>query len=91
MNRQAINQLKDAIRHPYAWPGGYPIYPVIDDGELLCCDCAKKEFRQIVHSTKHQLKDGWQAAGATILWEGTEYCAHCSTQLESAYGEEESE
>lgn len=91
MNRKAINALKNAIRQPYAWPGGYPVYIMLTDGELLCRDCARKEFKQIVHSTKHSIRDGWQAAGATILWEGTEFCAHCAKQLESAYGEGETE
>lgn len=86
-----LQEVKDAIRHPYTWPGGYPVYVVMFDGALLCNECAKKEYKQIAHSTKHQIRDGWDAMGATILWEGTEYCAHCSKQLESAYGEEESE
>ena len=89
MNRQAINQLKEAIRHPFA--GGYPVYPVMDDGELLCTGCARKEFRNILDSTRKEMRDGWQCIGAEVLWEGTEYCAHCSKQLEPAYGEEESE
>ena len=91
MNRQAINQLKDAIRHPYAWPGGYPVYPIMDDGALLCIECARKEFKTILDSTRKETRDGWQCTGSTILWEGVEYCAHCSKQLEPAYGEEESE
>lgn len=91
MNRQAINQLKEAMRNPYAWPGGYPVYPVMDDGALLCTECARKNFRNILESTRNERHDGWHCIGAEVLWEGTEYCAHCSKQLESAYGEEESE
>ena len=86
-----IRDVKEAIRYPFAWPGGYPVYVMLSDGELLCKDCARKEFRQIVHSTKHNIKDGWKAAGAAVLWEGIEFCGQCSKQLESAYGEGETE
>lgn len=55
------------------------------DGELLCPKCAKENFRLIAQATKDNLRDGWQAAGADILWEGEEYCAHCDKELESAY------
>ena len=31
-----LDQVKDAIRNPFAWPGGYPVYTVMSDGALLC-------------------------------------------------------
>jgi hypothetical protein len=86
MDRKAIEQVKRAIREPYAWPGGYPVYTLLADGELLCRECARSEFKQIVYATRHNLRDGWKAAGADILWEGTEECAHCNKELPSAYG-----
>lgn len=88
--RRILEDVKRAIRQPYAWPGGYPVYTVLSDGELLCAKCARSEFRQIVRATKAQLRDGWQAAGAEILWEGSENCAHCNEVLPSAYGEVQS-
>jgi hypothetical protein len=86
-NRKAINDLKDAIRHPHAWPGGYPVYAVLSDGEMVCHECAKKEYKNILDSTRNGSRDGWQCIGADILWEGVAYCGHCSKELESAYGE----
>jgi len=91
MKNQILEKVKDAIRNPYAWPGGYPVYVVLADGELLCRDCARREYRNIADSTLHKHRDGWKAAGADILYEGTEYCGHCSCELESAYGEPETE
>ena len=87
MKNQTLEKVKDAIRNPYAWPGGYPVYTVMSDGELMCPDCARAEYRLIAQATKDQLRDGWQAEGSAILYEGPEYCCHCNKELESAYGE----
>ncbi len=74
--------LKDAIRQKYVWPGGYAILLLTSDGALLCCDCARKEYRSISHSTRHNLKDGWNVYGiqtsAEINDPETEFCDHCS-------------
>ncbi len=84
---EAIQQVKRAIREPYAWPGGYPVYTVMSDGELLCANCARANFRSIVASTKNHEHDGWQAVGAEVYWEGeSQSCGHCGNMLESAYG-----
>ena len=89
MQKQILEQVKRAIRQPYAWPGGYPVYTILTDGTLLCRTCARENFKLIAHSTKTQSRDGWQAAGADVLWEGEEFCGHCNIKLESAYGESE--
>jgi len=87
MKNQTLEKVKDAIRTPYAWPGGYPVYTVMSDGELMCPDCARENYKLIVQATKDQLRDGWQAEGSMILYEGLAYCCHCDKELESAYGE----
>ena len=30
-------------RQPYAWPGGYPLHGVTDDGGVICRICAVDE------------------------------------------------
>jgi hypothetical protein len=88
MKNAIIEQVKRAIREPYAWPGGYPVYTVMADGELLCPDCARHNFRQIAWATKNGGRGGWQAAGAEVYWEGSDQeCACCGTALQSAYGD----
>jgi hypothetical protein len=89
MRTKEIEQVKRAIRQPYACPGGYPVYVVMADGELLCADCAKAEFRQIIRDTRW--KSGcWAATGAEILWEAPEdvmpNCCHCHKPLNPTYG-----
>lgn len=88
MKNKAIEAVKRAIREPFAWPGGYPVYVVLSDGSLLCRECARAEFHQIVRETKTANRDGgWRAIGAEILYEGAEHCGHCGEPLQSAYGE----
>ena len=42
----------------YAWPGGYPIYYVLADGETLCPACANRENGSIaVTSPPHGIVD----------------------------------
>jgi len=83
-----LRKVKEAIRNGYAWPGGYPLYIVMEDGEALSIEAAKAEFKLVAHATLFAQRDGWQAAGVDINYEDTElYCAHTNKQIESAYGE----
>jgi hypothetical protein len=75
--------LQEAKENPCAWPGGYPIYAILDDGEMLCHDCL---LSQPVHEGGEA--DGWRFEGAEVYWEGPNVqCAHCNAELESAYGD----
>jgi len=83
-----LRKVKEAIRQPYAWPGGYPLYIVMADGEALSIEAAKAEFKLVAYATLFAQRDGWQAAGVEVNWEDTElYCAHTNDKIESAYGE----
>lgn len=82
-------ELRNAIRHPYAWPGGYPLALLMNDGEAVCMKCARSEYRYIAHSNRHNILDGWMPEAVFINWEDQElYCAHCNNQIESAYGQD---
>ena len=84
-----LGQVKSAIRSgKYTDLGGYPLALVMADGECLCIECASAEWRNICHSTLHGIRDGWNAAGASVNYENPDlYCAHCSARIESAYAE----
>lgn len=89
--KMKLNEVKKAIRNPYAWPGGYPVYTLLSDGELLCPECARQNYSEIVSDTKGGINGRWSASGSMILWEGIEYCAHCYKKLDSAYSNDENE
>ena len=81
-----IEKVKNFIRQPYAWPGGYPLFAVCSDGGCLCKTCATDNFELIAQSTIHLDRDGWQVAGIDVNWEDGELtCDNCGNRIESAY------
>jgi hypothetical protein len=79
-------QVKEFIRDPYAWPGGYPMFALTDDGGVLCKDCTRSEWPAICDSMRSGLSDGWRVVAIDINWESLTFCDHCSNQIETAYG-----
>lgn len=83
----ALSEVKNAIRNPYAWPGGYPKYFIMEDGGALSINSARENFSEIVSSHLLGIKDGWMVAGVDINWEDAELCCdHSNELIESAYG-----
>ena len=81
------NGIKNAIRSRYAWPGGYPLYIVMADGEALSIDAARENYKLIcaayIRGDKH---NSWLAEGANINYEDENlHCAHTGEKIESAY------
>lgn len=89
MEIKTLGDYRRAIRAgKFAWPGGYPLYFICDDGEALCCDCAKKKRRNILESIAHNHRSGWRVVALDINYEDdTLFCAHCNAQIESAYAD----
>ena len=86
---EVMREVRKFIRNPYSWPGGYPLVLLMHDGETICTECARSEYRQISRDTRHNLRDSWQAVGVKAHMEGPpETCAHCGKETASAYGEE---
>jgi len=77
--RKRINILKDIIRQPYAWPGGYEKIAIMDDGGLICHKCCKEEYYNILHSTKFDYIDGWNMQGVCLDIDIEDpVCDHCN-------------
>ena len=91
MKNLTMADVRDYIREPYAWPGGYPKVLYMADGEAMCAECARKNYRQISSVTRSGAwRDDWFASGVTIHWEGAPlHCSNCNCSIESAYGEVE--
>jgi hypothetical protein len=86
--RDRINSVKNIIREPYAWPGGYTKLRGMADGETLCAECVKENYRLILRSTRDNDRSGWAAYAANVHWEGSPlYCANCNKDLPSEYGD----
>jgi len=84
----AIKGLKYFIRnHGFTEMGCYPLALLMSDGEVIDWQSAKENYKQILWSTKHAMRDGWQCMGAFVHWEGEPLiCAHSGRAIESAYG-----
>ena len=81
--------IKQAIRDKYAWPGVYPLYIVMADGEALCVECGKKEYRLLAEASRDKDSSGWRPKAPDINWEDPNlYCCHCNERIESAYAED---
>ena len=84
----STRDFKEFVRHPYAWPGGYPLYAILSDGECLCKTCARTEAKHVIRAMRAGDGSGWRAIAVDINWEDPDLtCAHCNAPIESAYGE----
>ena len=71
--------------HPYAWPGGYPLFGIFSDGGACCKKCAEQERESIGTTTG---TDGWTLTALDVNWEDPMlHCDLCSQRIESAYAE----
>ena len=85
--KHIIRDIKEYIRHPYAWPGGYPKTLILSDGECLCPKCAKENFRQVLEATKARDHSGWRADCVNVIYETDSpiECCNCNQNIEVAY------
>lgn len=83
--RTTSEMRQDLVKAPHAFPGGYPKYAVLADGEALCHHCAESEAE---HLDDADPGDDWRIDSLEINYEDTDlYCCHCGEQIESAYGD----
>lgn len=98
MKEYTLADIKARLRAgAYAWPGGYPLYFITDDGAALSFAAVRAEWRQIVwaHLTERSCgltvarDTGWHIAGCEVNWEDEDlFCDHTGERIESAYGED---
>lgn len=86
-----VADLKAALRHGSTTGlGGYPLYFLTSDGDSLCFDCVRREFRQIADSIRAGARDGWNVVACEINYEESDMqCSHCGESIPCAYGAEE--
>jgi hypothetical protein len=64
----------------YAWPGGYELYAITDDGGALCYGCCATEADVIAESNPG---DGWHAVAiqSSDWLEEPTTCDHCGRSI----------
>ncbi|NBT31940.1 MAG: hypothetical protein EBT13_08595 [Rhodobacteraceae bacterium] len=74
----------------YAWPGGYPLYFLMSDGEAISFEAARQEAARIRTEIESQTDEDWIPLACEVNWEDSQlFCAHTGTRIESAYAEED--
>tara|TARA_Y100000031_G_scaffold153640_1_gene199374 strand:- start:306 stop:578 length:273 start_codon:yes stop_codon:yes gene_type:complete len=67
----------------WAFPGGYEVFYVTDDGEVLCYPCVKKDIEAVLDSVRNEINDGWRIVGfeTTASIEENTNCVHCNYSI----------
>jgi hypothetical protein len=73
----------------YAWPGGYPLYFIMGDGEAVAfsyiAENASEARAAIANSEK---RDEWFPVAVAVNWEDSDLiCGATGARIESAYCE----
>ena len=70
----------------YAWPGGYPLFFLMADGEALSFSAAQDNAAEIRDSIRRGFRDGWRPVACDVNWEDAEMrCAHTGARIDAAY------
>lgn len=95
MNITNLHELNNTLSHgPYAWPGGYSKYFVMQDGETCCFECINDNRVEVYAAEPVPTSPDpqWWPIAVDINWEDPSlYCAHCNKPIESAYVPHETE
>lgn len=71
---------------PYAWPGGYPLFLLMSDGEALCFTCGNKEARSIISAIQDTCRNDRRCVACDVNYEEELECANCNKPIPAAYG-----
>lgn len=76
----------------YVFPGGYPVYYLDGDNEVLCRDCAQKQLDEAVEEIEtdgEPMIPRFLPCAMDANYEDPNlYCSECSSRIESAYAED---
>ncbi len=83
-----ITRNEDGTLEAFAWPGGYQMFYLDEEGETLCPNCAA-----IQHSLEECEEHGQcgeaHLIGADANYEDEDiYCVNCSGQIPASYADE---
>jgi len=82
-NIESVADLKAVIRAADRAYGSARLVLWMDDGECLCHECARSEFRSIASAIANKTDNGWRATDAEMDTEIDTYlcCAHCNKPI----------
>ena len=85
---ETVAQLKATLRAgEFAWPGGYQLYFLTDDGATLSFDGARSSLECCYDAIKTKSNNGWRIVGCDVNYEDDEMtCAHTGAKIPASYG-----
>lgn len=89
-----VEQFDEVLKNgPYAWPGGYPLYFITDDGEALSFEAAQEHAMLVRDAIRIRMNyGGWRVIGCEVNWEDPDlFCSHSGLRIPSAYEVEDEE
>ena len=75
---QVLEVASDGVLPTHAWPGGYPMFYLDGENNVLCPKCANENDEYNSPLVAYDVN--WEEANL--------FCNHCSGQIEAAYGED---
>jgi hypothetical protein len=89
MSTFTIDDFDQAIDNgPYAWPGGYPLFFVMSDGDSLGFQAAVDNADEIRQAILNYDNSGWRVVACCINYDDDFLvCCHDGDPIPSAYGE----
>lgn len=85
----SLSKVKACLRAgKYAWPGGYPLYFITQDGAALSFDAVEDNFYQVAWDWLNDASTGWKVIGCAVNYEDEGLvCEHTHEKINSAYEE----
>ena len=89
MNISTVEDFRAALKDgPFAWPGGYPLFFLCNDGAALSCEYAKENAKLIEGAiTEKDNTGGWLVIACEVNWEDSMLYCEGGKRIESAYAE----
>lgn len=86
-----VAELKATLRAgEFAWPGGYPLFLLLSDGEALSYEGARKNLQCLYDALKTNSGNGWRVVGTGTNYEDTNlFCVQTGEPIQSAHGKPE--
>jgi len=89
MRISSFEEFEKALENgPYAFPGGYPLYFIMSDGEPMSFKAAQAEKERIREAFADRATSDrdWIPLGVEINYEDQDlYCCHTNEKIEVAY------
>jgi len=90
MRITSVSDFRRAVRNgPYAWPGGYPCYFIMNDGSAVSFEAVKRNVRSVLEALtdpQYRAWSGWLPIAVDINWEdSTLLCDVTGERIPAAY------